>query len=162
MTGIDWLLDTPRTWRRARVGSVVAGVVMLAAACQAGASAPNLTFAPASNGSPAASSSVSASGGPVASGSTITLTLKDYSITPATVTMKAGTPVRFEARNEGTINHALVITGTGVSLATKDLAFGPGTSETISATLAAGTYTFICPVDGHAGQGMRGTITVTP
>ena len=67
-----------------------------------------------------------------------------------------------EARNDGTINHALVISGTGVNLATKDLSFGPGSTETISATLAAGTYTFICPVDGHAGQGMTGTITVTP
>ena len=76
--------------------------------------------------------------------------------------MKAGAPVTFEARNDGTINHALVISGTGVNLATKDLSFGPGTTETISATLAAGTYTFICPVDGHAGQGMTGTITVTP
>ena len=92
----------------------------------------------------------------------ITLTLKEYSITPPTVTIKAGTSVTFEARNEGTINHALVITGTGLSLATKDLAFAPGTSESISATLAAGTYTFVCPVDGHAAQGMKGTITITP
>ena len=92
----------------------------------------------------------------------MSLALKEYSITPASVTLKAGTPVTFEAHNDGTINHALVISGNGVSLATKDLAFGPGTTETISATLAAGTYTFICPVDGHAGQGMTGTITVTP
>ena len=135
---------------------------MLAAACQAGGSTPTFTFAPPSSSSPAVPASVLASGSPVASGSPITLALKEYSITPATVTIKAGTPVTFEARNEGTINHALVITGTGVSLATKDLAFAPGTSETISATLAAGTYTFICPVDGHAAQGMKGTITVTP
>ena len=81
---------------------------------------------------------------------------------PATVTIKAGTPVTFEARNDGTISHALVISGNGVSLATKDLAFGPGASETIAATLAAGMYTFICPVDGHAAQGMKGTVTVTP
>ena len=92
----------------------------------------------------------------------MTLSLKEYSITPAKVSLEAGTAVTFEARNDGTIDHALVISGDGVSLATKDLAFGPGTTETISATLAAGTYTFICPVDGHAGQGMTGTITVTP
>jgi plastocyanin len=137
-------------------------VVVLAAACQAAGSTPALTFAPPSSSSPAAPASVLASGSPVASGSTITLTLKEYSITPPTVTIRAGTPVTFEARNEGTINHALVITGTGVSLATKDLAFGPGRSETILATLAAGTYTFTCPVDRHAAQGMKGTITVTP
>jgi uncharacterized cupredoxin-like copper-binding protein len=58
-------------------------------------------------------------------------------------------------------NHALVI-GTGDNVATEDLSFAPGTTETVSATLPAGTYTFICPVDGHATQGMTGTITVTP
>ncbi len=135
---------------------------MLAAGCQAGATATSFTFAPVSSAPPSASPSVSASGSPVANGSTITLSLKEYSITPAKVTLKAGTPVTFEARNEGAISHALVISGAGVSLATKDLSFGPGTSEAISATLAAGTYTFICPVDGHAAQGMMGTITVTP
>jgi plastocyanin len=79
------------------------------------------------------------------------MSLKEYSITPAKVTLKAGTAVTFEAHNDGTINHALVISGTGVNLATKDLSFAPGTTETISTTLAAGNYTFICPVDGHAG-----------
>lgn len=134
---------------------------MLAVGCQAGGSAPSFTLAPTSSGLASSSPSNSVTGSP-ASGSTITLSLKEYSITPATVTLKAGTPVTFEARNEGTISHALVVSGNGVNLATKDLAFGPGTSEAISATLAAGTYTFICPVDGHAAQGMKGTISVTP
>jgi plastocyanin len=139
---------------------ILAGAVMLAAGCQAGGSTPGFTFAPPPGASTSASPSNSASGS--TSGSTITLSLKEYSITPATVTLKAGTPVTFEARNDGTISHALVISGAGVNLTTKDLAFQSGTSETISATLAAGTYTFICPVDGHAAQGMKGTITVTP
>jgi plastocyanin len=134
---------------------------MVVAGCGAGGSTPGFTFAPPPSASTNTTPSNSATSSPV-SGSTITLSLKEYSITPATVMIKAGTPVTFEARNDGTINHALVISGNGVSLATKDLAFGPGTTETIAATLAAGTYTFICPVDGHAGQGMKGTITVTP
>lgn len=96
------------------------------------------------------------------SGATVTLSLKEYSITPATVTLKLGTPVTFVARNDGTISHALMITGNDVNVATKDLAFQPGTSESITATLGAGAYTFICPVDGHASQGMQGTIAVTP
>ena len=135
---------------------------MVAAACGSGAATPGLTFTPAS--APPAGSAPPAvtSEAPSGSGAPVTLSLKEYSITPATVTLKAGTPVTFAARNDGTISHALVISGTGVSLATKDLSFGPGTTETISVTLAAGTYTFICPVDGHAGQGMIGTITVTP
>jgi uncharacterized cupredoxin-like copper-binding protein len=143
---------------RIRLGAIVAGLAIVAAACGSGAATPAFTFAPAS--APPSTSATQAP--PAASGSTVTLSLKEYKITPATVTLKAGTPVTFDAHNEGTINHALVITGTGVNLATKDLSFGPGTTETITATLAAGTYTFMCPVDGHAGQGMTGTITVTP
>jgi len=117
--------------------------------------------APPPNTSTNTTPSSSTTAGP-ASGSTITLSLKEYSITPAAVTIKAGTPVTFEARNDGAMSHALVISGGGVSLATKDLGFGSGTSETIAATLAAGTYAFICPVDAHAARGMKGTITVTP
>lgn len=102
---------------------------------------------------------------PVASASsaqTVTFSLKEYSITPSSATIKVGTPVTFLARNDGTISHALAISGQGISLATKDLSFQPGTSESITGTLAAGTYTFLCPVDEHAGQGMTGTLTVTP
>lgn len=146
---------------RGRLGATFAGLALMAAACGSGAATPGFTSSPASQ--PPASGAPSASTEPPSgSGTTVTLALKEYSITPATVTLKAGTAVTFEARNEGTINHALVISGTGVNLATKDLSFGPGATETIAATLAAGTYTFICPVDGHAGQGMTGTITVTP
>jgi nitrite reductase (NO-forming) len=152
---------TRRAAGRARLGATFAGLALVVAACGSGAATPGVSFSPASQ--PPASAAPSASTEPPSgSGATVTLSLKEYSITPATVTVTAGTPVTFEVRNDGTINHALVISGTGVNLATKDLSFGPGTTETISATLAAGTYTFICPVDGHAGQGMTGTITVTP
>ncbi len=135
--------------------------VLVVAACGSGAAASGSTFSGASPppATPAPSTSAQR---PSGSGTTVTLSLKEYSITPATVTLKAGTAVTFEARNDGTINHALLISGSGVNVATKDLAFGPGMTETITATLAAGTYTFICPVDGHASQGMKGTITVTP
>jgi len=151
-----------------RLASFVGAAVLVVAACGGGGTAPTFTFAPAASApgsapaSSAAASSSATEAGPAVSASTITLALQEYSITPSTLTIKAGTPVTIEARNEGTISHALVISGNGVSLATKDLAFAPGTTETISATLAAGTYTFICPVDGHAAQGMKGTLTVTP
>jgi len=150
-----------------RIASFVGGAVLVVAACGGGGTAPTFTFAPVAStpGSAPASTAAASSAteaSPAGSASTITLALKEYSITPSTLTIKAGTPVTIEARNEGTISHALVISGNGVSLATKDPAFAPGTTETISATLAAGTYTFSCPVDGHAAQGMKGTLTVTP
>jgi len=152
-----------RAGRRTRLSALFAGLALLAAACGSGAGTPGFTFVLASaapSNSPTATSSASPS--TAASGATVSLSLKEYSITPAAVTLRAGTPVTFVARNDGTISHALVISGNGVNLTTKDLAFAPGTSESISATLGAGTYMFICPVDGHGAQGMKGTITVTP
>ena len=37
---------------------------------------------------------------------------------------------------------------------------GPGGTSTVTATLKRGTYTFLCPVPGHAQRGMTGTLTV--
>jgi uncharacterized cupredoxin-like copper-binding protein len=127
---------------------VASALIVLVASCGSTAGTPGATAPPPGSAGPAVS--------------TVTLSLKEYSISPATLTIHAGTPVQFAVRNDGTIDHALVISGNGLSLTTKDLAFGPGTTETILATLPAGTYTFSCPVDGHAAQGMRGTIIVTP
>ncbi len=36
----------------------------------------------------------------------------------------------------------------------------PGGTSTLTTTLKRGTYTFICPVPGHAAAGMKGTLTV--
>ncbi len=35
-----------------------------------------------------------------------------------------------------------------------------GTSDTVTATLAAGTYSYICTFPGHYALGMKGTLTV--
>jgi len=131
---------------RVRLGLALAGLAVAIAACGPGGATP-----PAEG-----------PGAPGASGATITLSLTEFSITPAAVTIKAGTSLTIAARNDGSVAHALVISGNGISLTTKDLAFGRGMTETITATLAAGTYKFICPVGGHAARGMTGTITVTP
>jgi uncharacterized cupredoxin-like copper-binding protein len=53
-----------------------------------------------------------------------------------------------------------VLTGNGVDGQTKDLAYGPGHSEGFTVTLKPGTYRFFCPVDGHQGLGMLGTLVV--
>jgi uncharacterized cupredoxin-like copper-binding protein len=151
-----------RAGRGVRLGATIAGLAIIAVGCGSGAATPGFTFAPPAPSAGSANPPFATPSAPSVAGSTVTLSLKEYSITPSAITVKAGTPVTFEAHNDGTISHALVISGAGVNLTTKDLAFQPGTSETISATLAAGRYTFVCPVDGHAAQGMKGTITVTP
>jgi uncharacterized cupredoxin-like copper-binding protein len=52
------------------------------------------------------------------------------------------------------------LTGNGVDGHTRDLAYAPAHSEGFTVTLKPGTYRFICPVDGHQGLGMQGTLVV--
>jgi len=56
------------------------------------------------------------------------------------------------------MEHAVAISGHGVHASGKIV--GPGGSSKATATLKRGTYTFFCPVPGHAAAGMKGTITV--
>jgi plastocyanin len=88
-----------------------------------------------------------------------TLHLTEYKITPGRLSLDAGT-YTFTAINDGAISHAMVLTGNGIEGHTRDLAFGPGHSEGFTVTLKPGTYQFFCPVDGHQGQGMQGTLVV--
>jgi plastocyanin len=88
-----------------------------------------------------------------------TLHLAEYRITPSQLSLDAGS-YTFSAVNDGSINHALELTGNGVDGETPDLAFEPGHAEGFTVTLKPGTYQFFCPVDGHRGLGMQGTLVV--
>ena len=88
-----------------------------------------------------------------------TLHLAEYRITPATLSLDAGS-YTFTAINDGTISHALELTGNGIDGHTPDLAFAPGHSEGFTVTLKPGTYQFFCPIDGHRGLGMQATLVV--
>jgi plastocyanin len=57
--------------------------------------------------------------------------------------------------NPAPIQHDISIQGVG-----KGPVVGTGGTSTFSATLKAGTYTFLCTVPGHAQAGMKGTLTV--
>ena len=70
--------------------------------------------------------------------------------TPGKVTLKM--------KNASSVPHDIAITGGGVSQVGAVVS-GGGTS-TVTATLAPGTYTFYCSVDGHEAAGMKGTLTV--
>src|SRR5713101_8596317 len=63
-----------------------------------------------------------------------TLHLSEYKITPAQLSLDAGSHT-FTAINDGTISHALELTGNGIDGHTRDLAFGPGHSEGFTVTL---------------------------
>jgi plastocyanin len=88
----------------------------------------------------------------------------EYKFEPKDVQVNAGTTkptvVRFVMRNNGSLAHDIHIEKDGRDLGGTPI-FGPGKTESGQATLAPGTYDFICTVGDHAALGMKGTLTVT-
>lgn len=82
---------------------------------------------------------------------------KEYSYTPASITVKKGEKVKIVFTNNGNLPHNLVIDELGVS--TKTVA--PGKSDTIEFTAEGdANLTFYCSIGTHRAQGMEGTIEV--
>ena len=103
------------------------------------------------------STSSSSAGGPVLQ--TIQISEKEYSLTPSKITVAKTGTYELKATNDGTITHALEIEGNGVEEKTGDVA--PGSTATLRVNLSKdGSYEIYCPIDGHRGQGMAGTLAV--
>ncbi|MEP6752793.1 MAG: cupredoxin domain-containing protein [Candidatus Dormiibacterota bacterium] len=89
----------------------------------------------------------------------------DYSITPAKISVPSGTFTVY-VTNDGKTPHNFTIrsprgqlgTSSKIVAHTKDL--NPGQSDVIVATLPAGDYTFYCAFAGHEQLGMTGDFTV--
>jgi plastocyanin len=72
--------------------------------------------------------------------------------TPATLTVKQGDAI--DIQDVSSLSHTFTIDGQGI-----DLVNAAGQSQTVTISLAPGTYTFICRF--HVGMGMQGTLTVS-
>lgn len=102
-------------------------------------------------------SSPSSGSGPVLR--TIQIAEKEYSLTPGSVTVAKTGTYELIATNKGAIAHALELEGNGVEAKTGDIQ--PGASATVRVTLSKeGSYELYCPIDGHRGRGMEGSLTV--
>ena len=137
-----------RTHRFSLLGAVVVVVAALTGGCggsNGGSKKASSTTTPAS------------SGGTVVK--TVTVHEKEYKLTPSSISLpKAGTYV-FKGVNDGTTAHALAVEGNGVDMDGAEIS--PGSTGTLKVTLPKnGTYEIYCPVDGHKGFGMKGTVTV--
>jgi uncharacterized cupredoxin-like copper-binding protein len=90
---------------------------------------------------------------------TVTVHETEYKLSPSAIALsKPGTYV-FKGVNDGTTTHGLEVEGNGVEEETSDIS--AGSSGTLKVTLPKnGSYEIYCPVDGHKGLGMKGTITV--
>lgn len=95
-----------------------------------------------------------------ATGDTVAVSLQEWGLVPAELTLTAGT-YTFEGSNDGTIPHALALTGNGISAATPDVSYPAGESQSFTVDLVAGTYEVFCPVPGHKEAGMLATLTVS-
>jgi uncharacterized cupredoxin-like copper-binding protein len=80
----------------------------------------------------------------------IGVTGKEFKFALTTKTAKHG-KVTFRFTNKGKLKHDFKIAGKKTAL------LAPGKSASLTVTLKAGKYTYICTVPGHAAAGMKGT-----
>src|SRR5919199_2610099 len=107
------------------------------------------------------SSSSSGPSSPAASGplGILKVTEKEFSISPATLSLPGPGLYVINVVNKGHVTHALAINGHGASVKTKDIA--PGGSATLRVNLTKlGSYEVECPIDGHRAKGMIARLVV--
>ena len=82
------------------------------------------------------------------------VSLGEFFIKPQDATAAADSVLK--VKNDGTVDHDLAVEGGPATEMLK-----PGSEGELDlAGVAAGTYTWICQVPGHAAAGMKGTVTV--
>lgn len=87
----------------------------------------------------------------------VEVTLTEFAVEPADLTLPARTPLTVRVTNAGVAPHDYTIEGVG---GTDTL--GPGDTATLEVgPLEVGSYPVLCTVPGHASAGMTGTLTVT-
>jgi len=92
---------------------------------------------------------------------TIQVSEKEYSLNPSTITVAKPGTYGFEVTNKGKITHAFTIEAGKGGKEVKSGDIQPGSHKTVKYTFAAGaSYQMYCPIDGHKGLGMAGTIRV--
>jgi uncharacterized cupredoxin-like copper-binding protein len=98
-------------------------------------------------------------GTPVVGNTTLTMSEKEFSITPATAKAHTG-KIDVFINNDGTIVHNFAVNVDGKEVKSADVK--PGQKIQFSVTIEkAGDYTYYCAVPGHEAAGMKGTLTVS-
>ena len=143
-------LHKPRGWTRRILGGMRKAAVLVLVLALTGCGGGGKSGSATPTSAPSA-------GAP--SGTTITVTEKEFSISPATISVSSPGMYVIKAVNKGQITHALEIEGKGVEAKTHDIS--PGGSATIRVNLtSAGPYEVYCPIDGHEAKGMKARLVV--
>lgn len=88
-------------------------------------------------------------------GGTVAVSLTEFAIAPAPLTVSAGGSLAVS--NDGTTTHDLTVEDQDLATATLDAG---ETADLDVSTLAAGTYTVFCSIPGHRESGMETEVTV--
>ncbi|MFP5320564.1 MAG: multicopper oxidase domain-containing protein, partial [Acidimicrobiia bacterium] len=99
---------------------------------------------------------VTATGGGAAGAGSVAVSLTEFAIEPASITVAEGGSL--EVTNDGTMVHTLAVKGHD-DLVTPALNGGDRATLDVS-SLPAGTYELWCDIAGHEAAGMKGTLTV--
>lgn len=98
----------------------------------------------------------------------VTVTARDLTFSPDTLTLEAGARVRLTLINEGTLEHDMTVEDliagdrsiSAVGDAHGQIRTRAGERVTVDFTPKTGTYEFYCSVPGHRQAGMIGTLRV--
>lgn len=116
---------------------------------------------------------IAACGGP--STSEISVDMTEFSFTPSSNSVSAGSEVTVSLTNSGTLEHNWTVMDAGYTvdtpfdesdrasvLAEASAAAGGSSTLTFTAPSDGGTYQVVCSVPGHLEGGMEGSLSVTP
>ena len=93
------------------------------------------------------------------SNTTLTMSEKEFSITPSTAKAHTG-KIDFLVNNDGTIIHNFAVSVDGKVVKSSDVK--PGQKIPFTVTIdKPGDYTYFCAIPGHEAAGMKGTLTVS-
>jgi uncharacterized cupredoxin-like copper-binding protein len=139
-------------WQRLAAAAVLATVGLGLGACGGGSDDDKGSADGKETDNPVVSAPSAVGGG----GSKIEVTGKEFSYTPAKLTLKAGQPSTIALKNTGSIEHDLTLDEAGFKLSVTS-------GQTADKELKVdkpGTYEFHCSVAGHKDAGMKGELTV--
>jgi hypothetical protein len=91
---------------------------------------------------------------------TVTVTENDDSLKLSKTTFTPG-PYVFTAKNAGSKEHALAISGPGITTPKRTPGISPGTEAKLHASLQPGTYQLWSPTDNDRSMGLNTKITVS-
>ena len=127
------------------------------ASASSGSSSSSASTATSSSAPPSTSSAPTHA--PKPSSSHLSLSEREFRITPSIPTVARTGTIAITVRNRGTVTHAFAIEGPSGLVRTADIA--PGGSATLTIAIhRAGRYAFFCPIDGHIRLGMHGVLIV--